>query len=280
MNVNEIWNESIKLLKKYNIEKPRFEAMLLISHSLNLRPDTLIAKDDQILSENDISTIQQIVNLRCTRYPFAYIKGEQDFYSRSFIVSKEVLIPRPETEELIEWVIELKVPCNEILDICTGSGCIGITLGLETQANHVLLADISTPAIQIAQRNIELLTKGLNMNIETLTSDLYYSMENHLYDIIISNPPYVLPEEYELLMDDVRLYEPEIALKVTDPGHFMSRLILGAVDHLKSKGWIFIETNPLLIESTISIMELAGMKHIETKKDLSGKTRFIKAMKH
>jgi release factor glutamine methyltransferase len=230
-----------------------------------------------------LQIFERLVSEKITGIPTAYILQNAEFYGRKFTVNSSVLIPRPETEELVEWIIKcngIQKPVDSILDLCTGSGVIGITLACEVKVNYVCLSDQSDDALNTARKNSEI-AKELkpNQEIEILKSDLFKNIMKRDFEIIVSNPPYVTADEYEFLEWSVKNFEPREALLVQSPEKFNTELIQGAYNHLRDGGWIYLESSPFLIQSLGHFLEIFGFINIEVKKDLSGKDRFIRGQK-
>ncbi|MDH4263854.1 MAG: peptide chain release factor N(5)-glutamine methyltransferase [Spirochaetia bacterium] len=269
------------------IENPRLEAELLLAHILKITRSRLIIHSDQVISASALQEYEQLVTKKLTGIPTAYLLGNAEFFGRKFYVNKDVLIPRPETEELVEWILSTTAHADttaySILDLCAGSGCIGITLACEIKPAFVCLCDLSDAALKIAQQNLSLLSQlkhdQPSFHIEIIKSNLFNEIQKSSFNLIVSNPPYVTFNEYENLDRNVKNFEPREALLVLQPDEFNTRLVRGAYDHLCSSGWLYLETSPTLINSLYEIFKTAGFSYIETKKDLSGKERFIRGQK-
>ena len=214
--------------------------------------------------------------------PVQYVLGVADFCGRQFRVAPGVLIPRPETAELCQWVIagltSLPSPC-EILDIGTGSGCIAVTLAAEMPAAQVTAWDISDDALPIAQENAK--TLGANVAFEKrdiLDTSLSTSQT---WDVIVSNPPYIMPSERDGMEENVLGHEPGLALfaPADNPILFYQRIGDYAVHSLKSGGCLYFELNPLTADDVADDLRQRGFKDIEIRQDQYGKNRFLKAMK-
>ena len=222
--------------------------------------------------------------------PIQYITGEAWFYGLRFEVNENTLIPRPETEELVEWIIESqksKVQSQklEILDIGTGSGCIPISLKANLPQANVSAIDVSEQALEVAKRNAELNKVEINfieaniLEVEDL-SQLPSPIIHHpsSYNIIVSNPPYVRNLEKQEIKKNVLDYEPHLALFVedTDALLFYRKIAQLALKNLSSNGLLFFEINQYLGNETVELLENLGFKNIELKKDIYGNDRMIK----
>jgi release factor glutamine methyltransferase len=264
-------------LEKKGISNPRLEAEILISFVLNLSRIQLYAKFDMPLTVLEKDKYRELVLLRSQNQPTAYILGKKNFYGLDFKVNPYVLIPRPETEELVEYAIQNFVPVEKefrVLDLCCGSGCIGITIQKKRPNCLTDFSDISTEAISVAKENLyNLLSENTSQFFE---SDLFKNIPVSLkYDLIISNPPYVLPEEENLLSLEVQK-EPRIALIIPDFLEFHRNLLAESFKYLSLNGCLIIETNPTMMDQLSSMANKLGME-TTILMDLSKKKRFLLA---
>ncbi len=236
------------------------------------------------LSSDEERNLEEIIARLQNGEPVQYVLGEADFAGRTFHVEPGVLIPRPETAELCQWIEEevssLKADeRKQILDICTGSGCIAITLGLTIPNSEVTGWDISEDALRIAQGNVEMLKAG-NVRIEYQDA-LMLPKAAEAADIIVSNPPYICEKEKADMEKNVLEHEPSIALFVPDedPLKFYRAIAEYASSALKSEGALYFEINPIYEKETREMLQSLGFKDIETKEDAFGKKRMMKAKK-
>ena len=234
------------------------------------------------LSSDEERNLEEIIARLQNGEPVQYVLGEADFAGRTFHVEPGVLIPRPETAELCQWIEEevSSLEADErkqILDICTGSGCIAITLGLNIPNSEVTGWDISEDALRIAQGNVEMLKAG-NVRIEYQDA-LMLPKTAETADIIVSNPPYICEKEKADMEKNVLEHEPNIALFVPDeePLKFYRAIAEYASSALKSEGALYFEINPIYEKETREMLEELGFKDIETKEDAFGKKRMMKA---
>jgi release factor glutamine methyltransferase len=226
--------------------------------------------------------IGDILNRLLAHEPIQYILGETEFYGLKFYAAPGVLIPRAETEELVDWIIsEEKGHCNSLLDIGTGSGCIPISIDKNLQIERVEGWDISDDALKIAQSNATrnqstVLFSRQDIFNPTGIADL------SKWDVIVSNPPYVLMEEADLMERNVVDFEPHIALFVpnNDPLIFYRAIAQFAVVHLQHHGSLYFEINEKMGEATVKLLQELGFNPILTRKDLQGKDRMIRAKKN
>ena len=234
------------------------------------------------LSSDEERNLEEIIARLQNGEPVQYVLGKADFAGRTFHVEPGVLIPRPETAELCQWIEEevSSLEADErkqILDICTGSGCIAITLGLNIPNSEVTGWDISEDALRIAQGNVEMLKAG-NVRIEYQDA-LMLPKAAEAADIIVSNPPYICEKEKADMEKNVLEHEPSIALFVPDedPLKFYRAIAEYASSALKSEGALYFEINPIYEKETREMLEGLGFKDIEAKEDAFGKKRMMKA---
>ena len=253
------------------------------------------------LSSDEERNLEEIITRLQNGEPVQYVLGEADFAGRTFHVEPGVLIPRPETAELCQWIEEEVSSLDaddpkQILDICTGSGCIAITLGLTIPNSEVTGWDISEDALRIAQGNVEML-KARNVRIEyqdalmlpkaaeaAEAAEISEAAESSLsksWNIIVSNPPYICEKEKADMEKNVLEHEPSIALFVPDeePLKFYRAIAEYASSALKSEGALYFEINPIYEKEAREMLEELGFKDIKTKEDAYGKKRMMKAMK-
>ena len=211
--------------------------------------------------------------------PIQYVMGYAPFCGRHFHVEPGVLIPRPETQQLVEWAVEEigKSAARSVLDIGTGSGCIAISIALEAPLSEVSAWDISTDALRIARGN----AASLHAPVEFRQQDaLHAPMEDReKWDLIISNPPYVMEKERKEMADNVLRHEPSLALFVPndDPLRFYRAIARYGKHALRPGGTLFFEINPLLAEDMLRLLEEESYQHVQLIADAFGKSRFTKA---
>lgn len=234
---------STDFLEKRGIESPRLNAELLLAEILNCKRLDLYLKFDQPLKENEVDIYREWISRRGKFEPLQYITGKVEFYGLPFKVTRNVLIPRPETEILVEEVLKYskEKPGLKILDIGTGSGNIPIALAKNLDSAEIFSTDISDKAIEIAKENAIL--NGVDSKIRFLHSDInHISFNTGFFDLIVSNPPYVSIDEYSTLQKEITNYEPAIALTDNNDGLDFYRLIAERSNSiLKRGGKIFME---------------------------------------
>ena len=233
----------------------------------------------ETISSANLTQITEIVNRLIQFEPIQYILGETEFYGLPLKVNPAVLIPRPETEELVDWIIHDCSRINPIiLDIGTGSGCIPIALAKNLTGATAEGWDISADALKVAKKNAEINQVKVNFICADVLN-LNYAERQQKYDIIVSNPPYVTPSEQRSMLKNVVDYEPHIALFVpeTDPLIFYRIIAEIAINALKPGGKLYFEINEQFGIETVDLLTLKGFKNIILKKDINGKERMIKA---
>lgn len=275
MTVDEFLEEIIAVFRKSGILEPENEAQLLACHVLSVDKTYLYLHGDEWIDEKILLASAALINERCKRRPLAYIIGTADFYGYTLTVDERVLIPRPETETLVEAaLIEAeKLENPRILDLCTGSGCISLALGSKLPKSEILGSDLSLRALQLAKYNCRELD-----NVSMIKSDLFENIEGE-FDIIISNPPYVAERDRGELMKEVVDFEPETALFSGDDGlDLIRRLVREAPKHLKKGGLLLMEHSE---DQSEEVRKMAGDAFCEVKtvKDLAGHDRFLYARK-
>jgi release factor glutamine methyltransferase len=252
---------------------------LILDNTYQLRRIDMALDVDKEFSEAEISNWNIILEKLKTQIPIQYILGTTHFYGSEFIVDENVLIPRPETEELVDWIVKLNSKLSKkrdlkILDIGTGSGCISISLAKNVLNSSVFAIDVSEKALAVAEKNASL-------NKVTVTFLHKNILEtNHLdqkFDIIVSNPPYVRNLEKTEIKPNVLENEPHLALFVpdNDPLIFYKKIAELAAANLNPNGQLFFEINQYLGKETQDLLESLGLKNIELRKDIYGNDRMI-----
>jgi release factor glutamine methyltransferase len=265
---------------------------VLIEYYLNIKRIQLVLDPQYtITKEQEQPLFEALARLKLQK-PIQYILGETEFYGLPFKVNEHTLIPRPETEELVDWIINChtersrivsKEPQTKILDIGTGTGCIAISLAKHLLNTKVSALDVSEEALLIAQQNAELNA----VNVEFIHDDILNSLQTelvsvfHKYDVIVSNPPYVRNLEKAEIQPNVLDNEPHLALFVDDekPLQFYKAICEFALSNLKVNGTLYFEINEYLGSEMLALLEGYGFKNIELKKDLFGKDRMVKGVK-
>lgn len=263
--IKELLKVTTDYLKQKQIDSPRLTSEVLLSHLLNMNRVTLYLNLDKPLNESEVSGYRELIKRRLRREPLQYITGIQEFWSMDFVVGPQVLIPRPESELLIEQAIERLRPMVlqgrslRILDIGTGCGALATVLAKEIQRSQIWATDISPQAINIAHINAK--RHGVLEKIEFIQGDLWEPLKGRdmVFDLIISNPPYVSAEEYEDLPPEVLAYEPRLALDGREGGlYFIRKIIEGSPEFLDPGGWLLLETAPNQTDKALELIEHIG----------------------
>ena len=282
MNINQALNyyskKLIEITKDYKIAY--IETQILISYSLNLSKTKLISNALIELNENEIDKIEILINRRLNFEPIAYITNKKEFYGIDFYVNNSVLIPRVETEEIIDLIkeyINKEIDKNKKFSVCdTGAGCgnIAITLKKLFKNADITAIEISEKAMQVIKKNCENILQNKN-SINIINADALSFTPKNKFDIIVSNPPYVALKDKDNLQRDL-YFEPENALYSGYDGMDFYRNFFNIIDrYLKYNGAFFFEIGFNQGKELINICESFNIKNAEIKKDLSGKDRFL-----
>ncbi len=265
---------SEKFLSSYNIKEAKLDAEILLSCVLGIKRNKLFTMRSQTLTLEELEKYKSYLQRRSTREPVAYISGKTEFMGLEFEVNNNVLIPRQETEILAEEVNnQIKTNnCRHILDLCTGSGCIAVSVAYE---NDVLVTatDISDKAVKLAVNNAKI--NNVENKIKFLTGDMFEKIGSRKFDIIVSNPPYVTQEEFKNLEQEL-FFEPKKALIAKDCGLFFYRQIAqNAKKYLYKNSLVIIELNSNISKKIVELFEKHGFKKIKIIKDYAGLDRVL-----
>jgi release factor glutamine methyltransferase len=264
-------------LSAANISEPYREANSLLQFAIARDRAFVIAHPEYELSEHELSIFNDAVARRAARVPFQQIVGRQEFYGLDYIVTPDVLIPRAETEILVERAIEIIGDRTaKFLDIGVGSGCIPVALLKNCPNVTGVAVDVSEAAIEIAQRNATI--HGVKDRLSIYVSDVFDMVPSQRFDVIASNPPYVPIAEMETLQPEVRDHEPHLALTDGSTGlSIIERIVTGAVDYLASGGYLFIEIGFGQHEAVEKIFAADAWKKVEILPDLQSIPRIVTA---
>lgn len=246
----------------------RFEAMLLLGHAIGRTREFLIANDDETLDEESILRYHMLITLRSAGTPIPYITGRQEFFGRYFEVNDAVLIPRPDTEVLVEQALLVAPAKPRILDLGTGSGCIAITLALEIPGAEVTATDASAAALATAERN----ARALGASVRFREGFWWDAVpQKDMFEVVVSNPPYIRPDDEHLANLG---NEPLGALTDGIDGlQCLRDIVAGAMAHLKKGGWLLLEHGYDQGEDVRNLLLSAGFAAVHTKKDYGGNDR-------
>ena len=300
LTIKEVLSWAEGYLNGYGVADPKAETEYLLSHLLNCKRSGLYLKHDKSVAIDEFQRFMGWLNKRIAREPSQYIIGEQEFWGLEFKVTRDVLIPRPETEILVEEAIKTVSSKSEvvsgnnniqltthdsrftILDLCTGSGCIAVSLAKEIPDCHIYAVDVSEKALDVARENAER-HGGIADRINFLQGDLFGPLKClklvKRVDLIVSNPPYIAKTMMKDLQPEIRDYEPEIAVYAGEDGlDFYRRIISEAPKYLAKDGCILLEMGYGQAEEIKKLIEQhKAFEHIDIKKDFAGIDRVIKA---
>lgn len=278
MTIKELLNQAVIMLKNENIDAPKNKARMLLQATLKKSREYLMIYDNKEVENIDRDRYIKNVKRLILGEPLQYITGIQEFMKLNFLVTKDVLIPRPDTEILVEEVIRKaeNIPNPVILDLCTGSGAIAVSLAKYIKNVHICAVDISSKALEIAKKNAEL--NGVKNNIEFIESNLFDKIKERKFDIIVSNPPYIETETIKTLTKDVQS-EPKIALDGGKDGlDFYRKIADSGSKYLNRQGYICLEIG---YNQRIAVRQILENKkryvNINCIKDLCGNDRVITA---
>ena len=280
--LRQLLKEGEQRLMENQIENSTMEARYLLEYICDLNWAQYLLQADTEADPQEERRYREAVERRCSHYPLQYILGTAGFMGLDFMVNESVLIPRQDTEVLVETVLEkADIPGGKILDMCTGSGCILISLMALGSYGRGVGADISEDALRVARmngifnrENWEKNGRGAN-DILWLQSNLFEKVSGR-FDVIVSNPPYIPAAVIETLMPEVRVYEPRLALEGADEGLEFYKKIAGAAEaYLKPEGWLFFEIGCEQAEEVSGILMENGFRNIHTVKDLAGLVRVV-----
>jgi len=259
-------------LNENKIISPEQNAETIISHVLKLKRLDLYINQDIELTDTQLREISKFTKRRMKGEPIQYILGETEFYSCRIKVNKSVLIPRPETEYLVEKIINENPNVKSILEIGTGSGCIAIALKKNFINSKITASDISSDALKITKKNAEI----NNVEIEFIESDLFQNIDGK-FDVIVSNPPYISQKDFEQLPDEIKKYEPELALLAPNSGlYYYQKILQNAKEHLTESGKIYFEIGYDQADRIAEIAKVNGFKDIQIFQDLNNFARIMR----
>ena len=263
-------------LSKKEVDSPRLDAELLLAHALRCDRTRLYIDSDKPLAPDELARFKPLLQRRAAREPVAYILGVKEFYGRPFEVGKGVFIPRPETEILVQLALE-SLPKGEAaraLDLCTGSGAVGVTLAAERAELQVDLVELSPEAAAAAGRNAARHAAG---RVRVLQGDLFAALPEQVrYKVITSNPPYIALGEQTQLAPEIEAHEPHLALFGGEDGlEVVRRLIAALPDWLAPGGFFGTEIDPSQADVVAGMLGAAGLSAVRVERDLAGLPRHV-----
>ena len=269
--IKHILEDGARFLESKGNANARKEAESLIAFGLAIKRVDIYLQFDKIMGETELSKLRDLFKLRASGMPVQYIVGKVDFRYLTLEIDENVLIPRPETEMIVDVIVNLTPKKAKILELGTGSGAIALSLAKEHEAD-VDAVDVSVDALNVARKNAD--RNGLNQ-INFFESE-WFSNINNKYDVVVSNPPYVSKDEYDALPTEVKDFEPSLAL--TDDGdglQCIQKIASQAMRHLKQDGSLVLEIGYEQLEKVQRLLKTHGFKKITSEKDLAGHDRFI-----
>ena len=281
MNIGEVLLDAYEILKRVQIESYLLDSQLLLGKVLNKDKLFIMLNREFNLNQKQENEFSRLIQIRKNRMPIKYILGECEFMGMDFIVRPGVLIPRPDTEILVEEMIKYikGKGCTEICDVCSGSGAIGIAIAEFIRSAKVTLYDISEEALAVSKLNIERFNLSIRVNVAKSNLLKAPIEQNKKFEMIVSNPPYIREDVIPTLMDDVKGYEPYIALSGGKDGlDFYRRITEESLQVLEKGGLLAFEIGYDQREEVSDILLKSGFKKIECIKDLAGNDRVVKAI--
>lgn len=271
MTYQEIYREACELLENAGIADARTDAWILLEYVTGVSRTLFYVEPGRELADDAAQEYKRLLAQRVKRIPVQHLTGEQEFMGMTFQVNPSVLVPRQDTEVLVELAEKVFRPGMRVLDMCTGSGCIGVSLAVRNQGLAVTGADISGDALDMAEKNAE----NLGADVKFVQSDMFSEIEGN-YDMIISNPPYIPTAEIERLETEVKLHDPFGALDGREDGlHFYRILAEEGPAHLKQGGYLMLEIGHDQSAAVEKLLKENGFIEVRTEKDLAGLDRVV-----
>jgi release factor glutamine methyltransferase len=261
------------------VESPRLEAELLLGHVLGIDRMRVILEQARELVPDELARYRELIVRRRKGEPVAYLRGYKEFYGRTFRTDGRALVPRPDTEALVETALRRTAAISlsvRALDLCTGSGCVAISLARERPTIRVDAVDISEPAVALARENV--LRLGAAFQMRLLVGDLFAPLDpaRDRYDLVTGNPPYIRSDDIERLQADVRDFEPRVALDGGADGLDVTRRIVeGAPDFLEPGGVLAVEIDGSQGDLVVDLFARHGFVALERSRDYTGRERVV-----
>ncbi len=276
MTYRECYEQGCRTLQAAGIEEAILDARLLLEAVCGTDRNDLLVHGEQPVAPQAEEKYLNWIRQRAEHIPLQQLTGEQDFMGLTFSVNEHVLIPRQDTEILVEEVLKELHDGMRVLDMCTGSGCILLSLMHYSNDCEGLGVDLSAEALEVAERNVlKVLTPEKAEHVQFLQSDLFEKLEDK-FEIIVSNPPYIASAEVEKLMPEVRDHEPRMALDGTEDGlYFYRRIIEEAGKHLVSSGMLFFEIGYDQGQAVSELMRTQGYREVQVVQDYAGLDRVV-----
>ena len=262
------------------IENPRLDAELLVAHALGTDRMRVILDAQRPLEGAELAKLRELVKRRRSYEPIAYLRGEREFYGLKFRVDKRVLVPRPDTETLVDAALTRSAHVSmsmRQLDLCTGSGCVAIAMARQRPTASVYASDISRDALTLARENA--LRLGA-YNVAFFETDLFAAFAGKRFDVVTANPPYIATGELATLQPDVRDHEPRLALDGGEDGlDIVRRIVAAAPEHLEVGGLLAMEIGAGEAAATVALFEARGLIEVHVHRDLGRIERVVSGLR-
>lgn len=280
LELQKVYKEGELFLREADIEEATIDAWLLLEFVTGISRAKYLCDPNIEIDEKAALKYCELMGQRAKRIPLQHLTGEQEFMGYTFKVNEHVLIPRQDTEVLVEEAIKFLRPGKSVLDMCTGSGCILLSL-LKMGSEKFYMRNVKGTAVDISEEALKVAAfnaKELGMDVEFIQSDLFENVAGK-YDILVSNPPYIRTSVIEGLQEEVRLHDPFIALDGKEDGlYFYRKIIENSVNYLNDKAMILFEIGHDQGEDVSNLLKDAGFSNVYVKKDLAGLDRVVVGM--
>lgn len=276
LTYRQMCHNGAAILADAGITDAEYDSFALLEYITGMDRTAYILNGSKSVPEDIAERYDAVIDRRSSHIPLQHITGQAWFYGRGFNVNRDVLVPRQDTEVLVSEALKVINAKDSVLDMCTGSGCIIITLALEKKLGRALGADISEAALKVASGNREKLgADDVTFVKSNIFSDINVNDEE-LFDVIVSNPPYIATGEIETLTEEVRIHDPYIALDGLEDGlHFYREITQQSMNYIKSGGWLLYEIGCTQAHDVSDIMSEYGYSNIKVIKDLAGLDRVV-----
>ena len=276
LTYRQMCHNGAAILADAGITDAEYDSFALLEYITGMDRTAYILNGSKSVPEDIAERYDAVIDRRSSHIPLQHITGQAWFYGRGFNVNRDVLVPRQDTEVLVSEALKVINAKDSVLDMCTGSGCIIITLALEKKLGRALGADISEAALKVASGNREKLgADDVTFVKSNIFSDINVN-DDELFDVIVSNPPYIATGEIETLTEEVRIHDPYIALDGLEDGlHFYREITQQSLNYIKSGGWLLYEIGCTQAHDVSDIMSEYGYSNIKVIKDLAGLDRVV-----
>lgn len=276
LTYRQMCHNGAAILVDAGITDAEYDSFALLEYITGMDRTAYILNGSKSVPEDIAERYDAVIDRRSSHIPLQHITGQAWFYGRGFNVNSDVLVPRQDTEVLVSEALKVINAKDSVLDMCTGSGCIIITLALEKKLGRALGADISEAALKVASGNREKLgADDVTFVKSNIFSDINVN-DDELFDVIVSNPPYIATGEIETLTEEVRIHDPYIALDGLEDGlHFYREITQQSMNYIKSGGWLLYEIGCTQAHDVSDIMSEYGYSNIKVIKDLAGLDRVV-----